>query len=171
MAADVDPGAVAVFGSENRALVLAVLANAIRPLTSYRVARTFGGQKIKVGRELRRLESVGLVSRVSTAGGRQAWRLEDPDLRSFLSRRIRISFDNDWDEGRPGSGQEVDRLLAEIESSLPNPKTRRQFYRPKEWKPSREALALLREKVRTPEKDAILRKYGARTSPRESATL
>jgi hypothetical protein len=46
MLEDIDPGMVALFGSRNRTLVLAALANASGPLSGYRVAKLFGGQKI-----------------------------------------------------------------------------------------------------------------------------
>ena len=170
MIADFDAGTIALFGSENRALVLCVLANAAAPLTAYRVAKTFGGQKIKVGAELRKLETAGIVSRSKLEGGQVAWRLRDPDLRSFLCRRIRVSFDVDWDGGKPGSGEAVNQLLDEIEARLPEPSSRPGFYRPRAWRPTPEARALLREMARSPEKDAILRKYAARTSRRAGKT-
>ena len=131
MLEDIDPGIVALFGSQNRALVLAALANASSPLSGYRVAKIFGGQKIKVNAELTRLAKVGVVSTRRTASGRRGWTLEDPDLRKLLRRRIRICFAQEWDESRPASGEAVDRLLAEIEASLPSPEEDREFYRPK----------------------------------------
>lgn len=171
MLTDVDPGIVALFGSRNRALVLAALANASGPLSGYRVAKIFGGQKIKVNAELNRLAKAGIVSKARNVNGRLGWTLEDQDLRKLLRKRIRICFANDWDQGRTGSGEAVDRLLAEIEASLPDPKVNLQFYRPSGWKPSSTAQVALQEMVRNPEKDAILRKYGARTSSREGKRM
>lgn len=171
MLEDVDVGMVALFGSQNRALVLAALANASGPLSGYRVAKIFGGQKIKVNAELNRLAEAGIVTRRKAASGKLGWTLEDPDLRSLLRKRIRICFAPDWDRGRPGSGEAVDLLLSEIEASLPDPKVNLEFYRPRNWEASPAVRATLREKVRSPEKDAILRKYGARTSYREGRKL
>ena len=151
--------------------MLAVLASAPKPLTSYRIARTFGGQKIKVSHELKRLEASGLVARVSSEKTKTAWALQDSDLRAFLRRRVRVTFESGWDRMPTGPSDAVGRLLAEIEASLPDPVLSREFYRPKGWKPSPEALRILREKVRSPQKDEILRKYGARTSPREGLRL
>ena len=96
MSARVDPALVALFGSENRALTLAALANSSLPLTGYRVARITGTQPIKVYAELRRLGKSGLVRESPTAGGRMGWTLEDPDVRSLLRRRARISWGEDW---------------------------------------------------------------------------
>ena len=163
----VDPAMVLLFGGQNRALILAALANANAPLTGYRVARLTGAQKIKVNRELQRLEEVGLVKRRAGARRSSGWVLDDPDLRGLLRRRIRVSFDSDWDLGRPGSGGAVDQLLAELERTLPDPKRQPEFYRPPGWKPSTSVMQTVREKVRPKEKDVILRKYGARPSYRE----
>jgi hypothetical protein len=80
MLSDVDPGMVALFGSQNRALVLAALANASGPLSGYRVAMIFGGQKIKVNAELDRLAQAEIVSKRRMMNGRPGWTLEDPDL-------------------------------------------------------------------------------------------
>jgi hypothetical protein len=171
MLEDIDPGMVALFGSQNRTLVLSALANASGPLSGYRVAKLFGGQKIKVNAELVRLAKAGIVTRRRAPSGELGWTLEDPDLRRLLRKRARICFAPDWDRRRPASGEAVNRILAEIEASLPDPKVDREFYRPKNWKPTPAALNLLREKVRPPEKDAILRKYGARTSYREGERL
>jgi biotin operon repressor len=167
---DVDPGVVALTGSENRALVLGALANASGPLSGYRIAQMIDAQRIKVNAELRRLQSAGLVAQRKTRDGGAGWVLEDPDLRRFLRRRIRVVFSSDWDDGRALRGRAVDRLLAEIEAGLPDPKQSPEFYRPPGWKPSGEVMRTIREKVRAPQKDAILRRYGARTSRREGKT-
>lgn len=166
-----DSGMVALFGSQNRAMVLAALANASGPLSGYRVAKIFGGQKIKVNTELERLSKAGVIQKRRASSGKVGWTLEDPDLRRLLRKRIRICFAPDWDKGRPGSREAVDRLLAQIEAELPDPEVNREFYRPRNWKPNPEVRKLLREKVRSPGKDAILRKYGARTSFREGKEL
>ena len=171
MLEDVDAGLLTLFGSENRALTLAILANASGPLTGYRVAKTFGGQKIKVNKELRKLAAAGIVKGCLTEDGRAGWTVDDPDLCALLRRRIRICFATDWDKAREGWSRDSNRRLARIESALPDPSRNPDYYRPEGWKPSKEVLATLREKVRSPEKDAILRKYGARTSPREGLTL
>lgn len=156
-----------LFGGQGRALVLGVLASANGPLSGYRVAKLTGGQKIKVSAELKRLAEVGIVRQGRNAEGRTVWDLVDPDLRQLLRRRIRISFDQDWDKGRPGSGEAVDRLLREIEESLPDANRNPRFYRPKGWKPNAEFREAIGKMVRPAEKDRILRKYGARTSYRE----
>jgi hypothetical protein len=162
-----DAGLLALTGSQNRALVLGALANASGPLTGYRIAQMIDGQRIKVNTELKQLASVGLVRRAPLAGKRPGWALQDPDLRNFLRKRIRVTFASDWDRARPLRAAAVDRLLAELEAALPDPKSAPEFYRPRGWKPNREVMRTIREKIRSPEKDAVLRKYGARTSPRE----
>jgi DNA-binding transcriptional ArsR family regulator len=167
----VDPSAAALFGSENRALVLAVLANASRPLTGYRIAKVFGGQRVKVNSELRRLAEAGVVDRQPTDGGRNGWVLIDANLGAFVRSRIRITFVSQWDTQRRFGPGAVDKLLAEIEVGLPSPQSDPEFYRPNGWRANRETLRSLREMVRSPEKDAILRKYGARTSRREGRRL
>jgi len=156
-----------LFGSENRSLVLAVLASASKPLTGYRVARAFGGQKIKVNAELRRLEEVGFVRSSRGAKGGRTWVLEDEELRALVRKRMRIFFVDEWERLNLSKGRTVDRLLEEIEASLPSPKKSPEFYRPARWKPNRDVRRTIRELTRSPEKDAILRRHRARTSYRE----
>jgi hypothetical protein len=105
MLEDIDPGMVALFGSQDRTLVLSALANASGPLSGYRVAKLFGGQKIKVNAELVRLAKAGIVTRRRAPSGKLGWTLEDPDLRRLLRKRARICFAPDWDRRRPASGK------------------------------------------------------------------
>lgn len=91
-----DPRLIAFCGSETRVSTLGVLANSSGPMTGYRVSRIARLQPIKVYRELARAVESGLVEK--TARG---YRLLDPDVRSLLQKRVRVSWFESWfaDEG------------------------------------------------------------------------
>jgi len=102
-----------VFGSADRVRVLAVLANASRPPTAYRVAQVAGVEAPNVYRELKRLLQVGEVRRAGLGG--VGWEVVDPDIRAALRRRCRISWSTDMlldREGKQVRGAEVIRQNA-----------------------------------------------------------
>lgn len=145
-------------GSQNRLLTMAVLANAQKPLTGYRVAVIADLPREKVYPELRRSVDSGVIAKDA-----RGYRMLDEDLRSLLRKRVRLSWDEDWDEARKrldaSSGAEMSAILA----SLP---TDSKFLRPTGWKPSRAARRSIKEMTRDPRKDALLRSMGLRTSER-----
>ena len=93
MKVQVDAGLARVFGSADRVRVLAVLANASRPPTAYRVARVAGVAAPNVYRELKRLLQVGEVRRAGPS--RAGWELVDPDIGAALRRRCQVSWSAD----------------------------------------------------------------------------
>jgi hypothetical protein len=151
VAAKIDPGVVALFGSETRATTLGALANAGRPLTAYRIAKMTGTQVIKTITELRRLEKAGIVMTAPTDRGRTAWILLDPSLRDFFRRRVRVVWSVDWD-------REVGRRVARRRSS---PRIRIDLSR---LQPSPDVVPNREEFLRPLEKDRILARGGLRTS-------
>lgn len=86
----VDPALIAFVGSETRVLTMAVLANAGRPLTGYRIAKVAGLQPIRVYEELRRAIGAGYVKR-----RRDGFVLTDMGIRDFLRRQVRLSWMDD----------------------------------------------------------------------------
>lgn len=90
MTISIDPAVVTVTGSKTRALTLAVLANADRPFTGYRVAEVTGIPRSKVYAELARAERGGVVAK--TPNG---YRLADRALATWLCQRVRISWADD----------------------------------------------------------------------------
>lgn len=158
-----DPVLVALTGSETRARTLGVLANAERPMTGYRVAKLAGLPEIKVYEELKRAKKAGIVRK-----NPNGWILVPADLRNFLQVRFRVYWAEDWDRARKGWAEEIPTQLkvglAEIRRRIrENP----YYLRPKGWAPPAESKALEKELRRRPEKDALLRRRGRRTSQRE----
>lgn len=96
MSDTVDSMLVAFCGSVTRATVLGVLANAVIPMTGYRVARVAQIQPTKVYRELRRAAEAGLVENTS-----RGYRLLDPDVRTLLQKRVRLYWSESWLAGEP----------------------------------------------------------------------
>ncbi len=154
MGVDVDPALTSLIGSTSRLLTLAVLANADEPLTGYRVAKVANLPRQKVYPELRRSIEAGLVRK--TASG---FTLTDADVRALLRKRVRIRWDEEWDRARWGRLATPSTELAEILQSL----TGTRLYNPKNRIPA----AALQELEHDPEKNRILRKYGARPSARK----
>jgi DNA-binding transcriptional ArsR family regulator len=97
---NVDPTLTALLGGETRLRILAVLANAGRPLTAYRVAQVGEVRAAKVYPELRRLRGTGLVA-VNPSG----WVLRDEDVGRLLRKRIPLVWDVDWFEGKSARGR------------------------------------------------------------------
>jgi hypothetical protein len=155
--ANVDPGIVALFGSETRAATLGALASAGQPLTAYRIAKMTGAQVIKSVTELRRLEKAGFVTETPTDRGRTGWVLSDDSLRTLLRRRVRIVWSTDWDREilkRVGRRRTTSRVRIDLSRFTPAPGG---VPNPEEF-------------VRPPEKDRELARAGLRVSRRTEAT-
>jgi len=142
MAIHLDKGLVALFGSETRVSVLAVLAGASRPFTGYRVAKISGVQPIKVYSELRRLRDAGFVREVPSG-----WELSDPQVRRLVGDRVRIVWSEDWETGETERGRRAEKVVTEsrpwFDTSryAPNPavaaRYAKEIERPPEKGPSR----------------------------------
>ena len=158
-----DPGLVALFGSKTRLAVVAVLSNAFRPLTGYRIAKVADLAPIKVYAELRRLGAGGVVRQEE--GG---WVMADPSIRAVVAQRVRIRWDEDWDAQREGWAVETPSLLSaylrEIDQRV---RADPSYLRPRGWKPPKAALRGMERLRRPPDKDVLLRRRGLRTSRRE----
>jgi len=146
----VDRRLVALCGSERRLRVLAVLANASRPLTGYRVALIGEVPVSKVYGELRKLEKSGLVGLRGSSG----WVLRDPDLGSFLRKRIRIVWWKDWFD-RQERRERADRVFLGRLRAAARPR----FSRDPGWAPRNPSLYR-----RDPRKDEALIEMGLRPS-------
>jgi len=157
VARSVDPGLAALFGSEDRVRTLAALANAEAPLTAYRVAAIVGMKPPNVYRELKRLLEVKEVARAQTPRGRQGWTLVDPDIRTFLRRRMRIVWIEDLSRGAQDRERRAARAMRRSEAE---PLDLSKFT------PGRplSAAAIRRRKA----KDEILARAGSRTSVRSN---
>ncbi len=147
MKPEVDPRLVAAFGSETRVRTLAVLANAFRPLTAYRVGKVGGVPLPKVYREIERLAAAGLVERKGAG-----WVLVDPGIGALLRTRVRLSWAEDWsaerEARRPAMAALHERLKGAARAEPPKGFVAR---RPEEH-------------ARSPYKDERLRKMGLPTS-------
>lgn len=155
MALDLDAGLSLLFGGETRASVLAALASASAPFTGYRVAKVAGIQPIKAYAELRRLREAGIVRETPRGERGATWELLDENLRSFLTRRVRVVWWNDWQPGMAGRARRAEVALARI----------RQIDLSK-FKPNPSAVSNPEEYTRRPEKDRVLARLGLRTSRR-----
>ena len=102
MKAPTDPALVAFTGSETRVLVLAPAANSPAPLSAYKIAVMAGLPRTKVYRELRRLESTGIVARSKSQEGTALWWVIDEDIRQLLRRRARIGLSDDLSQSAEG---------------------------------------------------------------------
>lgn len=160
MALDVDPDTVALFGSETRVRTLAILSNSSMPLTGYRIAKISGDQPIKVYTVLRSLAESSLVGRRRVGRGRTVWTMVDPDLRRFFRRRVRISWEFDWNSEaarRAAATQALPTGVLDVDltnfrsSARPTPK--------------------LRELKRSPRKDRILASAGLVTRLRRDRAV
>jgi len=136
-----DPGLVRFCGSETRVLTLGVLANSEAPLTGYRVAKISNLPQTKVYQELRRGIEAGYVERQA-----RGFRLSDPDLRTLLKKRVRISWSEDWFGGEKRR-TERSRAVASMSTSwydpsryTPNPAVARRYSREIERPPEKDEL-------------------------------
>jgi len=144
---EVDPGLVALFGSETRVRSLAVLASAHRPLTAYRIGKVGGVPLPKAYREIARLAKAGLVERKNTG-----WVLCDNDVRALLRRRVRISWADDWLTERARRLPEERALFERLRRTEHTPP-------PRGWRPRNPERF-----SRSPVKDEVLREMGLRSS-------
>jgi hypothetical protein len=153
MRVQVDTGMATVFGSADRVRVLAVLANASRPPTAYRVAQVAGVEPPNVYRELKRLLQVGEVRRAGPKG--VGWEVVDPDIRAALRRRCRISWSADILLDSPARKA---RAAEVIRQNAADPLDLSKFSRGR--RPTRAEVR------RRAEKDQVLLREGSRVSQR-----
>jgi DNA-binding transcriptional ArsR family regulator len=138
MKISLDPSLVALFGSETRVAVLAVLAGASRPLTGYRVAKIAGVQPIKAYGELRRLQGARVVRKLPSG-----WQLLDPQVRRFVGNRVRVAWSEDWEAGVRERARRAEKVLAGS----------RRWFDPSRYQPNPSvAVRYSREIDRPPEK-------------------
>jgi hypothetical protein len=152
----VDPGMVALFGSETRVLTLAPLANGSGPLTAYRIAAVTGVQRTKVYSELRRLARARIVRELSTGEGRSEWELIDPDIRALLRRRARIVWSEDLQREAPALARRTRALMAAARRDPIDPRLLKGTL----------TLRNPEDFVRPPEKDELLARLGLKVSRR-----
>jgi hypothetical protein len=163
MAELTDPALVAFCGSVARARTLGALANAVAPMTGYRVAKVSGVPEPKVYPELRRALRAGIVRKEG-----KGFRLIDEDLRFLLQKRVRLYWDVDWDQARAGWSRETPKLLKQGMLAIRQRIQEDPFYlRPKGWVAPPSARDLDQQLLRSPEKDALIQRRGGRTSKRE----
>jgi hypothetical protein len=154
MAAESDVVLESFCGSRTRLLTMSVLASAEAPLSGYRIASVAGLPREKVYPELQRAIAVGSVEK--TASG---FVLIDTDMRSLLTKRVRVTWDNYWDRSDRPSTEAVDRELEVIRQR----RKRVPLYNPANRIPKR----AIRELERDPEKDRALIRLGLRPSSRK----
>ena len=159
MGLTVDPGLVALFGSEDRVRTLAVLANAGTPLTAYRVATVVGIKPANVYRELKRLIQFNEVERAPTSDGKQGWRLVDADVRAIMRRRLRVVWSEDLLRGARERGK---RAALAVRRSSRAPLDLAAF-----GPGNPPSSAAVRRRL---DKDRVLAKNGGRTSARTRRT-
>ncbi|MGI0133218.1 MAG: hypothetical protein ACREDK_09085 [Thermoplasmata archaeon] len=149
MEPEIHPNLVAVFGSETRVRVLAVLANAFRPLTAYRVAKVGGVSIPKAYRELERLEKAAVV-----VHRKNGFVLAETSraVGDLIATKVRLSWDKDWEAEQIRERAEMESLLARL-SRIPCRRPSKGFV-PKHPELYR----------RSPTKDRILREMGLPTS-------
>lgn len=110
-----DPQPVGLFRGGLRAATLAALASARNPLTGYRVAQLARKQRVKVNCELRTLQDLGVVSQVDIGVGKRGWILNDPDLRRYFQRTMRISWSEDWFSDREAVTRRNQLILRKLD--------------------------------------------------------
>src|SRR3990172_2109650 len=145
-----DPGMIALFGSETRAKGLGFLADARTPRTGYAVAAAIGVKPPKVYVELKRLAAGGILEVVAEPGGPARYRIGDGPLREFLVRRGRVTTFVDWFDG--SRRQARDQLLEQARSLrvvLPR------------WKADPASVPNPSEFRRSRSKDLALRRFGS----------
>lgn len=106
---EVEPALVALFGSETRLRLLAVLANAQHPMSAYRVAKVGEVRPPKAYPQLDRLRAAGLV-----AGTPSGWIITDNDVAALLRKRVRIAWEGDWFRDKPKRDREDRRRYREL---------------------------------------------------------
>jgi len=156
MSLEMDPGLSVLFGGNTRASILAVLAGASIPFTGYRVAKVAQVQPIKAYAELRRLRDAGFVTEISSGRSRNSWLLADSNLRTFLARRVRSAWWDDWEPGMARRARRAEATLSRI-GRLDLSK----------FKAYPAAISNPEEYSRPAEKDLVLKRMGLRTSTRK----
>lgn len=147
MEAGADSALIALLGSETRLRVLAVLANASRPMTAYRIGKTGGVPMPKAYGEVRRLGRAGLLRRVASG-----WVLDDRDVRILLQKRVRVYWYEDFRAERERTAPARRALLRRLQATPPP-----RF--PRNWRPRDPA-----SQRRDPHKDELLREMGRQPS-------
>jgi len=151
------PNITELFGGSTRTRTLAVLANASTPLTGYRVAVTAGTQPIKTNAVLERLKRLGIVTERTTAVGRRGWELTDRDFATFLRRRVRLSWIEDWQKEVMEKSALASRVAVQFEG-----------FNLSGYSPNRALLADQKEFERPESKDRAVERAGLRASVRRS---
>lgn len=144
---DVDRSLSALFGSDTRLRLLAVLANAQHPLTGYRVAKTAEVPISKVYPELSRLEKARLAAHTKLG-----WTIDDTDVAALLRKRMRVVDSEDWFRNK-SNRDEQDRALMDRLRKLPPP----------DWS-TVNSTAIRYDLSRRKEKDALLARHGMKPS-------
>ena len=146
----ISPDIGVLFGSETRAKVLGLLADAREPKTGYQVAKATGLNPPKAYRELQRLATTGFV-RVVEEPGRKCFRLVNEDLRRLVMRYVRITTEDEWfSPDRVRERREALERAARIRLTLP------------ESKPNPDAVPNRGEYERSPAKVRALRRIARR---------
>lgn len=154
MPAESDDALEAFCGSRARLLTLGVLAAAEAPLSGYRVAEVAGLPRPKVYPELRKASEAGIVAR-----SERGYSLVDPELRSLLRTRVRVTWDWYWDRSDRPTSEALERELRHIRRT----RKRVALFDPKNRIPE----DAVRELTRDPEKNRALRRVGLRPSERK----
>lgn len=141
-------------GSRARLLTLGVLASAEAPLTGYRVASVTGLPRSKVYPELRKAVKAGIVERTDIG-----FSLVDPDIRTMLRARIRVTWDSYWDRPDRSTSLAVRRELDRIRRA----RKRVPLFNPKNNIPE----SAIRELTRDPDKNRALRRLALKPSERK----
>ncbi len=144
---ETDPALSALFGSETRLRLLAVLANAQHPLTGYRVAKTGEVSLSKAYPELERLAKVKLA-----AHGKRGWTIIDHDVAQLLRKRVRVADSEDWFSGKSERDAEDQALFRRLKT-LPSP----------DWSKV-DSSRINYDLNRRREKDALLARHGMKPS-------
>ncbi len=144
---ETDPALSGLVGSETRLRVLAVLANAQRPLSGYRVAKTGAVSISKAYPELERLAASKLVIRSA-----RGWSIRDEDVAALLRKRVRIVDSGDWFRDKPKRDAEDRRFLSRLKN-LPPP----------DWSQI-DSDAIRFDVARRKEKDELLLRHGLKPS-------
>jgi hypothetical protein len=145
-----DPGLIALLGSETRVRVLAVLASAHAPMTAYRIGKVGGVSMPKAYREVARLAEARLIG-----ARKDGWVLLDSDVRVLLRKRARIAWADDWMAERA-------RRLPEEQALFDRLQRTEHARPPPGWKP-RDPKRFRRSAF----KDDLLRGMGLRASDHE----
>jgi DNA-binding transcriptional ArsR family regulator len=140
MVIQIDNSIKALFGSETRAKILAVLANSPEPKTAYAISKIIEVKPPRVYKELHKLGSTELLGVRNDPSGRRRYFLADEDLRRMLLRRIRLASTDDWFSAArihklKAAMNRAEELEVKLPTTRPNPssiRNREEFVRPPE---------------------------------------